>query len=125
MFCAVYRLRAQGHKLEREVVQRCPSHGDLVFRERLHDPRPGRSVMMAMLLAADGESYVIPVLDRARVTQIRGKGVLIAGTEVQPRGRSMKNIQADRYRQTWWCVPHPMPARHASGAEHVGRDEQP
>jgi len=29
MFCAVYRLRSQGHKLEREVVQRHPSHGDL------------------------------------------------------------------------------------------------
>jgi len=70
--------------------------------------------MMAMLLATDGESYVIPVLDRARVTQICGKGVLIAGTEVQPRGRSTKNIQADRYRQTWWCVPASTDPQHAS-----------
>lgn len=109
MFCAVYRLRARGQKLEREVVQRHPVHGELLFTERLHAPRPGRSVMVAMLLRPDGESYVIPVLDRARVTRIRGKGVLIAGTEVNPRGRGLKNIKADRYHQTWWCVPAPSP----------------
>lgn len=88
-------------------MRRHPVHGELVFTERLYDPRPGRSVMVAMLLRPDGESYVIPVLDRARVTRIRGKGVLIAGVEVNPRGRGLKNIKADRYRQTWWCVPAP------------------
>lgn len=79
--------------------------GDLVFTERLHDPRPGRSIMLAMLLKEDGESYVIPALDQARVLRIRGKGVLITGLEVQPHGRGMKNIKADRFRQTWWCLP--------------------
>ena len=125
MFCAVYRLRSRGLKLERDVVQRQCSRGELVFMQRLHDPRPGRSVLMAMLVGADGESYVIPVLDRARVTQIRGKGVLIAGIELQPRGRSVKNIQADRYRQTWWCVPQPVPLHDARGPTPAGRDQKP
>ena len=105
MRCAVYRLRRLGHKLEIEAVKGGLVHGELVFTKRLHDPRPGRSVMVAMLLAPDGESYVIPVLDQARVLRIRGHGFLIAGVEVHPRRRAMKNIQADRYRQTWWCQP--------------------
>lgn len=58
-----------------------------------------------MLLGADAERYVIPVLDHARVLRIRGKGMLITGIEVQPRGRALKNIKVDRYRQTWWCLP--------------------
>ena len=61
--------------------------------------------MVAMLLATDGESYVLPVLDHARVVRIRGRGALIAGTEVIPLGRGIKNIKAERYRQTWWCIP--------------------
>lgn len=105
VFCAVYRLRHLGQELERDVVRHNRALGELVYTERLHDPRPGRSVMAAMLLGADGESYVVPVLDQARVLRIRGKGVLIAGIEVVPRGRGAKIIKADRFRQTWWCVP--------------------
>lgn len=76
-----------------------------MFTERVHDPRPGRSLMVAMLLATDGESYVLPVLDHARVVRIRGRGTLIAGTEVIPLGHGIKNIKSQRYRQTWWCIP--------------------
>lgn len=105
MFCAVYRLRHKGQRLESEAVRNTRSLGELLFTERVHDPRPGRSLMVAMLLATDGESYVLPVLDQARVVRIRGRGTLIAGTEVIPLGRGIKNIRSERYRQTWWCIP--------------------
>ena len=105
MYCAVYRLRHRGERLEREAIRGSRSLGEPVFTERVHDPRPGRSLMVAMLLATDGESYVLPVLDHARVFRTRGRGTLIAGTEVIPLGRGIKNIRAERYRQTWWCIP--------------------
>jgi hypothetical protein len=57
-----------------------------------------------MLLRDDGESYIIPVLDRAHIRKIRG-GILISGIEIVPRGRGMKNIRSDNYPQTWWCRP--------------------
>ena len=68
--------------------------------------------MKASLLAADGERYVVPVLDHARVVRINSDGILITGMEVIPRGAGMKNIKADYYPQTWWCIPvpsHPLP----------------
>ena len=61
--------------------------------------------MAASLIGADGERYVIPVLDRARVVELRGPGFLIAGDEIIPISRGAKNIRSERYRQTWWCVP--------------------
>ncbi|WP_143694855.1 hypothetical protein [Variovorax sp. JS1663] len=80
--------------------------GNLVYRERLHDPRPGRSIWLAVLLRPDGDTYVIPPLDRARIRRVKD-GVLISGLEVVARRRAMKNIKSDRYPQTWWCVPLP------------------
>lgn len=55
--------------------------GDLVYIERVPGPQPGRGIWAAMLLRDDGESYIIPVLDRAQIRKIRG-GILISGTEV-------------------------------------------
>ena len=107
MFCIVYRIRSQGQKRERELIRSTPSRGDLHFDHRIWDPRPARQIMKATLLADDGERYLLPVLDRARLVTIRGNGMLITGTEVIPRGTGMKNIRADYYPQTWWCVPEP------------------
>jgi hypothetical protein len=67
-----------------------------------------------MLLRDDRETYIIPVLDRARLRQISG-GILISGIEIVPRGRGMKNIRSDNYPQTWWCRPV---AITNSGFEH-------
>ncbi|RYE40677.1 MAG: hypothetical protein EOP24_39925 [Hyphomicrobiales bacterium] len=70
--------------------------------------------MKASLLASDGERYVAPVLDHARVVRINPDGILITGMEVIPRGAGMKNIKADYYPQTWWCIPVPsQPLPHA------------
>ena len=83
------------------------NRGELRFDSRLWDPRPGRQIMKASLLAADGVRYVVPVLDHARLVRINADGILITGLEVIPRGTGMKNIKADYYPQTWWCVPVP------------------
>ncbi|WP_240531384.1 hypothetical protein [Variovorax boronicumulans] len=82
--------------------------GELLYVERIHDPRPGRSLMLAMLLADDRESYIIPALDRALMLEVRD-GFFIDGMEVHPRGRGSKNIKSDDYPQRWFCRPAPRP----------------
>ncbi|QNK67820.1 hypothetical protein [Variovorax sp. PAMC26660] len=76
--------------------------------ERIYDPRPGRSIFLATLLQPDGETYVIPPLDRARLRRIKG-GILISGVEVIARGMGSKNIKSDNYPQTWFCRPVVIP----------------
>ena len=111
----VFRTRFEGGKLpSAEAVKHTRAVGDLVYTERVPGPRPGRGVWVAMLLRDDGETYIIPILDRAHLREIRG-GILISGIEVVPRGRSMKNIRSDSYPQTWWCRPV---ALTSSGFEH-------
>lgn len=101
----VFRTRFEGRKLpSEEAVKHTRAIGDLVYTERVPGRMPGRGVWAAMLMREDGETYVIPVLDRAQIRKIRG-GILISGIEVVPRGRSMKNIRSDNYPQTWWCRP--------------------
>ena len=82
--------------------------GDLVYRERIYDPRPGRSLMLAVVLGDDREKYVIPALDRAHITEVDA-GLFIDGIEVNPRGRGSKNIKSDDYPQRWFCRPVPRP----------------
>ena len=105
VYCEVFRTRWQGEKLsDAERVKHTRKVGELVFTERIWDPRPDRSIFVAMLLRPDGETYVIPLLDQARVRKVKN-GILISGRETVPRGIGMKNIKADCYPQTWWCVP--------------------
>jgi hypothetical protein len=83
----VFRTRFEGGKLpSAEAVKHTRAVGDLVYTERVPGPQPGRGTWCAMLLRDDGESYIIPVLDRAHIRKIRG-GILISGVEVVPRGR--------------------------------------
>lgn len=102
MFCAVYRLRHMGERLDREAIRSSRSLGELVFTERVHDPRPG-AVSNGRHVARSRRRVICAA--RARVLRIRGRGTLIAGTEVIPLGRGMKNIKSQRFRQTWWCIP--------------------
>jgi len=110
VYCEVFRYLLEGQELStKEAVRLTRRTGQLVYIPRLYDPRPGRSLMIAMLLAEDRDSYVIPLLNRACVLQVRG-GLLIEGTEIAPRGRAVKNIKADIYPQRWFCRPIPRPA---------------
>jgi hypothetical protein len=56
------------------------------------------------LVCEDGETYVLPVLDGARVLVVEGDGLLTTGIEVIVLSRGIKNIKSIRYPQTWWCV---------------------
>ncbi|WP_062362185.1 hypothetical protein [Variovorax paradoxus] len=101
----MFRTRFEGNTLpSKEAVRHTRAVGDLVYIERVPSPRHGAGIWTAMLLRADEETYIIPVLDRARLRKING-GILISGIEVVPRGRGMKNIRSDNYPQTWWCRP--------------------
>ncbi|GER13364.1 hypothetical protein [Variovorax boronicumulans] len=111
----MFRARFEGEKLpSAEAAKHTRAVGDLVYMERVPGPAPGRGIWAAMLLRDDGETYIIPVLDRAHLRRTRG-GILISGMEVVPRGRGMKNIKSDDYPQTWWCRPV---AVTNSGFEH-------
>jgi len=103
----VFRYRFEGQALSsKEAVKLTRRIGELLYVPRIHDPRPGRSLMIAMLLADDQESYVIPLLNRAYMLEVRS-GFFIEGTEINPRGRALKNIKADTYPQRWFCRPVP------------------
>lgn len=77
--------------------------------------------MLAMLLADDGERYVIPALDRAHVSEVDA-GLFIDGIEVNPRGRGSTNIKSDDYPQLWFCRPISRPpAPDPAAAQLEGR----
>ncbi|MNQ56193.1 hypothetical protein D3C85_703090 [compost metagenome] len=105
----VFRTRFEGGKLQSvEAIKHTRRVGNLTYMERVYDPRPGRSIYLATLTQPDGETYVIPALDRARLRKIQG-GILISGIEVKPRGIGSKNIKSDDYPQTWFCRPVAIP----------------
>lgn len=105
MFCAVYRTRHLGERRDREAIRRDRNIGNLMYGVRVYDAKPAWRVMMAQLIGDDGERYVVPMLDHARLLRIRGDGFLLGGQEVVPTSRGRKNIKTVRYPQAWWCVP--------------------
>ena len=117
VFYEVFRTRHEGVKLQSvEAVKHTRRVGDLAYLERIHDPRPGRSIWIASLLQPDGETYVIPPLDRARLRRFY-RGILISGIEIVARGRGSKNIKSDDYPQTWFCRPVAIPRGGFDDAE--------
>lgn len=103
MLCYVYRIRREGQKLHPDDIRFGRDRGDLRFGYRLL--RGQLKIMKAQLLDQDGVTYVIPVLDRARLVKIEGDGILLTGIEIIPITRGIKNIKSNDYPQTWWCVP--------------------
>lgn len=76
------------------------------MRLRVGGRDENNDVHLACLMASDS-SYVIPVLDGARITELRGRWMRLTGMEVIPRGTSVKRIGGDRYPQQWWCRLEP------------------
>ena len=60
---------------------------------------------VAVLLAPDGETYVLPLLDKVKLLAMNHCGVLLTGTEIYPT-RNEKGT-GPMYRQTWWCELNP------------------
>ena len=59
-------------------VQAHPVAGELVVHRR------GFNRRIAKLLAKDGETYLIPVMDKVRLLTINDRGVLLGGYEMHP-----------------------------------------
>jgi hypothetical protein len=104
MLVDAYRVRWKGLKQGPDEIRMAVHRGHLSYVVRLYDARPERRVMKAQLIAGDGETYVLPVLDLARVVTVRGDGILVTGIEIIPLSRGSKNVKTERYPQTWWCV---------------------
>ncbi|MEJ8825096.1 hypothetical protein WKW80_24220 [Variovorax humicola] len=51
---------------------------------------------IAVLLDADGERYLLPVLDKVRQLAVNDRGMLLTGIEIYPLGSKAP--------QTWWCL---------------------
>lgn len=97
----VYRLRDNGERLHGDVIERRgPAMGELIYKQRV----TRSEIFCAALFAEDMCTYVVPLLDRARLLQMTPKGMMLIGIEVIPRGTSIK-ASADYYRQSWWCLP--------------------
>jgi hypothetical protein len=104
MLVDVVELRRGGEKRPREdVLVAQPVRGELM----LHNIRPGTNhwrgrerPLQAGLMRPGSYDWVIPPLDYARVTRIRGDSLVIAG--FQETGlRKATQI----HRQTWWVRP--------------------
>ena len=100
MFAIVYRCRREGQLLHRDDIAAEPAHGELqVYRKGMK--------RVAVLLGRDGESYVLPLLDKVKLLAINDRGLLLTGTEVHPT-RGAKGT-GPMFPQTWWCDLHPKP----------------
>ena len=89
--------------MDRLEVQAHPVAGELVVHRR------GFYRRIAKLLAKDGETYLIPVLDKIRLLTINDRGVLLSGYEMHPPKGSKGS--GPIYAQTWWCVTSHVPLR--------------
>lgn len=88
--------------LDAEAAKAQPARGELrVERKGMR--------RVAVLLAADRESYVIPLLDKARLLRITERGLLLTGVEILPPSGNEGTGPA--YAQTWWCLQRELVTR--------------
>jgi hypothetical protein len=105
VLCDVYPIRHRGQRRDPEKIRLRAYRGELIYNLRLYHAKPQWSIMKATLVSVhDGVTYLLPVLDRARLLRIRGDDLLITGTEIIPTTFGIKNIKSDDFPQTWWCV---------------------
>lgn len=108
MLADVRRLRFEGSQLPRERVHALtPVRGELIVFKRT-DPWRGCIVPVASLVAADGETYVLPPLDQVRIARWQGQDLVLVGLEERA---NTKGEQPDL--QSWWVrlVSDPDPPR--------------
>lgn len=102
MLVDVVCLRNKGVKRGREeVLLTRPVRGDLTLHApcKLHMARPRPA---AELLSGDGIGrHVLPPLDPARVSRIRGESFVVVGVE-EYEGVGKVRL---RFAQAWWCRP--------------------
>ena len=96
MKAIIYQCRQEGMRRDPEAIKRSPARGELIVIRRGYNNRT------AMLLAPDGETYVVPVLDKVRILAVNGRGIMLSGIEVYPPRGSKGS--GTRFVQSWWCV---------------------
>ena len=111
MFATVYRCRHQGKPLHRDDIERAPVRGELrVYRKGMK--------RVAVLLGPDGERYLIPLLDKAKLLDVDHRGLLITGIELYPARGAKGN--GPMFPQTWWCeLVHTPSASPAPGVRRA------
>ncbi|MCE9657782.1 MAG: hypothetical protein K8R60_04435 [Burkholderiales bacterium] len=100
MDVAVVRLRRQGVKLSAEEVRAAvPVRGCLGVVSRLG--RGPSDLVIVATLTTEQQTYptLLPSLDHARLTRLRGHDLVIAGIEEVELSR--RRIQT--FAQSWWC----------------------
>lgn len=103
MKAKVWRLFHEGQPVDRDRLRASkPAEGELVVRLRVGGRDERQDIHLAALLGAD-DTYLLPVLDSARLVEVRGAWLRLVGVEVIPEGRGIKNMRAERHRQEWWC----------------------
>lgn len=91
----VFRCRREGLLLQRDQIIGEHVRGEL----RVH--RKGMK-RVAVLLAPDGEHYLLPLLDKVKLLAMNERGLLLTGVEVFPaRGAKGNGLM---FPQTWWCL---------------------
>jgi hypothetical protein len=115
VFAIVYRCRREGQLLHRDDIEAEPAHGELqVFRKGMK--------RVAVLLGRDGESYVIPLLDKAKLLAVDDRGLLLTGVEIYPT-RGGKGT-GPMFVQTWWCELNPKPRSTVANPAEARRRER-
>lgn len=66
---------------------------------------------------------MVPVLDKARIEKVQRDGILITGPEVIPTTLGIKNIKADHFRQSGYCIPEARPFDHQAAADDWRSDD--
>ena len=103
MKARVFRLFRNGAAVDSERLRESGGPcGELRLRIRLGGRDALRDIHVASL-EDDAGGYLVPCLDHARVVEIRGQWLCLAGEEVLPINRGRKRIRANRFPQTWWC----------------------
>ena len=114
MYISVRLLYRLGLRLSANAVKCRRAHvGWLVLQPDNLKPH----VLWAFLKREDG-SDILPKLYGAKVVECKGpQGMLIIGTDIQPKGR--KTVY--EYEQAWWCEAPPRPEPFADAVERRRR----
>jgi len=103
MLVDVVEMRCRGVRIAEAQLKIAQRHRGMLS---LSPDRPGRDPrnpdppLLAGLIAADGCAWILPPLDKARVTKINGRGMLIRGRQELRSTRSSR--ASEWFDQTWW-----------------------
>ena len=98
MLVDVVRLRCEGVRLVRaRVLAERPVRGELELSGPRYRRRDGNRAWLTVPGRPDAE--MLPALDEARVTRLRGDAFLVVGIErIEKYGRMWEDFP-----QIWWC----------------------